>query len=43
MNTIKIIVVVVTLIFSSQLHAQKTDIYTDKLKDFNHAIALYHN
>lgn len=43
MNSIKILVVALIMIFSSHLFAQKTDIYTDKLKDYNHAIALYQN
>ncbi|MCF6350094.1 MAG: tetratricopeptide repeat protein [Flavobacteriaceae bacterium] len=43
MNTIKIIITILTLFFSSLLYAQKSDIYTDELRVFNHAIALYNN
>ncbi len=41
MIRIKTLFIAITLLFVSQLFAQKTDIYTNNLKEFNHAIDLY--
>ena len=35
--------VVLFLTFSSTIFAQKSDIYTNSLKEYNHAVELYNN
>ncbi len=43
MNKFKLFLTIPILLFSIVLSAQKSDVYTNNLKEFNHAISLYQN
>lgn len=43
MNQIKIVLSLAFIVFYGTLEAQKTEIYTTQLKEYNHAVNLYQN
>lgn len=43
MNFKKVVLIVATVLITLSISAQKTEIYTNQLKDYNHAVELYQN